>query len=139
MDQLPTSVRYVKNGRGGQWWHAAKINGQVHLGWKSIPKELLLRPDFSRIKQLLEQQYGARSGTTQDFNQLHALLDKPSQHLWITFEDGCLWWCTVRDGAVVNPDGETSSKGNFWLACNRPWSNQSVNGGCSRSPTCPEL
>ena len=30
--KLPMSVRYVKNGEHGQWWHAAKANGQVHLG-----------------------------------------------------------------------------------------------------------
>jgi hypothetical protein len=128
MLKLPTSVRYVKNGRGGQWWQGAKTNGQVHLGWKSIPKELLLRPEFSRIKQLMKEQYGSRQGATQDFNQLHDLLEAPSQHLWITFEDGCLWWCTVHDGAVINPDGESSVKGNFWLVCDSPWSNRSAKG-----------
>jgi hypothetical protein len=46
----------------------------------------------------------------------------------VTFEDGCLWWCTVRDGVVVNPDGESSEQGNFWLTCDRRWSNQSVKG-----------
>ena len=34
---LPDSVRYVKNGPGGQWWKTAKANGQMHLGWRNIP------------------------------------------------------------------------------------------------------
>ncbi len=128
MDRLPTSVRYVKNGKGGKWWQAAKTTGQVHLGWKSIPKELLLRSDFSKIKQLIEEEFEGRQGAAQDFNQLHYLLDSQSQHLWITFEDGYLWWCTVQDGAIVNPDGESASKGNFWLVCESRWSNRSVKG-----------
>ena len=126
--QIPATVRYVKNGRGGQWWRAAKTNGQVHLGWKSVPKELLLKPDFTKLSQMITEQYGPRRGATQDFNQLRDLLDAPSRHLWVTFEDGCLWWCTVCDGATVNPNGESLQKGNFWLACNLPWSNQSLKG-----------
>ncbi len=48
-----------------------------------------------------------RKGATQDFNALRDLLDSPSKHLWITFEGGCMWWCTVLDGATANPDGES--------------------------------
>jgi len=55
-------------------------------------------------------------------------LDSPSKHIWVTFEDGCMWWCTVRNGAVVNPDGGSRDKGHFWLACNRTWSNRSAKG-----------
>ncbi len=39
-----------------------------------------------------------------------------------------MWWCTALDGAIVNPDGESLEKGNFWLACSRPWSNHSLKG-----------
>jgi hypothetical protein len=126
--KLPTSVRYVKNGRGGQWWLAAQTNGQVHLGWKIVPKELLLTPDFRRIEHLIQAHCGARQGATQDFNALRDLLDGPSKHLWVTFEDGCMWWCTVRDGASVNPNGEGLTEGNFWLTCERPWSNRTIDG-----------
>ena len=39
-----------------------------------------------------------------------------------------MWWCTVFDGAIINPMGESLEKGNFWLTCNRSWSNQSLKG-----------
>jgi hypothetical protein len=71
---------------------------------------------------------GPRQGVKQDFNALRDLLNTPSQHVWMTFEDGCMWWCTVLDGATVNPDGESADKGNFWLVCDRPWSNHSLKG-----------
>lgn len=122
------SVRYVKNGTGGQWWQAAKANGQVHAGWHNIPDELLLKPDFALIQQTIRAEFGERSGATADFNALRCLLDRPSQHLWITFEDGCMWWCTVQNRIEVNADKGDKTKGHFWLACERPWSNRSLGG-----------
>jgi len=125
---LPNSVRYVKNGRRGQWWQAARTNAQIHLGWKNIPHELLLTPDFPKIKDVVKAEFGSRQGATQDFNALCDLLDSPNKHIWMTFEDGCMWWCTVLDGAIVNPNGESLEKGNFWLVCDRPWSNRTLKG-----------
>jgi hypothetical protein len=126
--KLPTSVRYVKNGRRGQWWPVARANGQVHLGWKPVPKELLVKPDFPEIERILRRVNGPRQGVKQDFNALRDLLNTPSQHVWVTFEERFMWWCTVLDGATVNPDGESTKVGNFWLVCNLPWSNHSLNG-----------
>lgn len=54
------------------------------------------------------------------------LLDRPSRHVWITFEDGYLWWCTVEDKASVNPQGQSKERGYFWLTCKRPWSNRTL-------------
>lgn len=125
---LPNSVRYVKNGSGGRWWQAAKANGQVHAGWTNIPPELLKNPDFAKIELLVRKEFTDPGAATRDFNALRSLLDAPSQHVWITFEDGCMWWCTVRDGAEINPNGEDQSHGNFWLVCDRPWSNRSLGG-----------
>ena len=127
---LPDSVRYVKNGRGGQWWQAARANNQIHLGWKSVPRELLVQPDFPKIKKALRQRkFGSRQGATPGFQcGFCDLLDAPSRHLWMTFQDNYMWWCTAIDGAIVNPNGEGPEKGNFWLACKSPWSNRSLKG-----------
>jgi hypothetical protein len=127
-DGLPSSVRYVKNGRSGRWWKSAQKNGQIHAGWKNIPHELLLKKDLPAIGTLLRGEYGDKPGAKQDINQVLNLLDAPSKHVWITFEDDYLWWCTVRDGVTANPDGETAVSGHFWLTCSRPWSNSSLTG-----------
>lgn len=37
-----------------------------------------------------------------------------------------MWWCTVRDGAVINPAGRDEHCGNFWLVCDRKWSDESL-------------
>ena len=128
MDSLPKTVRYVKNGAGGQWWASAKKLGQIHLGWSIISPDLLQAADWAAIKAVIQAHFGQKSGATQDFNALRSVLDQPSQHLWVTFQDGCMWWCTVYDTIAVNPDGQSKERGHLWLTCDRPWSSHSV--GC---------
>jgi len=136
-ENLPTSVRYVKNGSKGRWWNAARNRDQVHLGWMEIPPSLLRRPSYPEIERRIRKfwskkrgltEKGKKGGATQDFNQLCDLLKSPSQHIWVTFQDGFMWWCTVRDGAIPNPAGESKAEGHFWLECDRPWSNRSLKG-----------
>jgi hypothetical protein len=128
VEELPVSVRYVKNGAKGLWWAAAKKRGQVHLGWKDVPAALLRKPDYGQIEGIIRTVFGEKRGATQDFNALCDALKCPSQYIWMTFEDGFMWWCTVRDGAIPNPAQESRSEGHFWLECDRPWSNCSLNG-----------
>lgn len=130
--EIPMSVRYVKNGRGGCWWQTAKKTGQIHGGWKEIPANLIENPgDLFEIRH----KYGGIPGVPKDpgafkrdLNQLLTLLDRPSQHVWITFEDGRLWWCTVGDKATANQQGENRQSGHFWLTCKLPWSDRSLTG-----------
>jgi len=130
VDTLPPSVRYVKNGRGGRWWKVAKGNGQVHGGWSNIPGHLLENPgDFSAIQQLIEQdpEMPDPGAQKRDFGQLKDLLDHPGQRIWVTYEDGCMWWCTVNDGVIATASS-TVETGHFWLTCDQPWSNHSLGG-----------
>jgi len=122
---LPETVRYVKNGAGGQWWAAAKAAGEIHFGWRNVPDDLLRALDRIAIEDLINAEFGTGA---RDLSALRAALDRPSQHLWITFQDGCLWWCTVHDGVTINPNGESRERGHFWLTCDRPWSNYSLGG-----------
>ena len=43
-------------------------------------------------------------------------------------QDGFLWWCTVGKEIVVDPQGSNEEHGHFWLKCDKPWSNKSVQG-----------
>lgn len=121
-------MRYVKLGEGGRWWAASKELGQIHAGWSGLPSELIAARDFPQIEALLRESYGGRPGATQDFNMLRSILDRPSQHIWFTFEDGYLWWCTATDDIQVNRAGSTPVQGHFWVECDRAWSNRSLGG-----------
>jgi hypothetical protein len=127
-DNLPLTVRYVKNGEGGRWWPEAKARNQIHLGWRSIPHDLLKCADLEAIRAAIHEQYAGKRGATQDFNMLRTLLEHPDQHIWVTFEEGSMWWCTAKDMVHTNDAGEDVSLGNFWLVCDRPWSNHSLGG-----------
>lgn len=129
--ELPNSVRYVKLGKKGWWWPVAKTNGEIHGGWSEVDSDLLARNDYRGIRDHLEKEAAKKNKlrrVKRDFEELRMLLDKPSQHVWVTFQDGYLWWCTVRDGIVLNPLGETQEKGHFWLNVDHSWSNKSLDG-----------
>lgn len=96
MSTLPTSVRYVKNGPGGRWWPAAKAFGQIHASWKDLPAEAIRAGDLPAIQQAIRDWFGGRTGAMQDFNAIRTLIDRPSQHVWVTFEGGLPM---VGDGA----------------------------------------
>jgi hypothetical protein len=124
---LPNSVRYVKNGGNGKWWETAKAKGQIHAQWDIVDDDLLKKAALDPIESQIRAHFGKKPGATQDFLALKALLVGASQHVWITFQENCMWWCTVQDGIKLNPNGESDKKnGHFWLACDLPWSNHSI-------------
>ena len=122
------SVRYVKNGAGGRWWKIALKSGRIYAGWPNVPDELLRNVDYDVIRDIIKNTFGPRPGGTQDFNALRSFLDSPNRHVWITFEDGFMWWCTVRNNIEINPHGMEKDRGHFWLSCERGWSNRSLGG-----------
>lgn len=67
-----------------------------------------------------------RPGATQDVNALLSLLQKPSRHIWVTFEAGYMWWATAKDGVTLSPNNETDEHGHFWIELDRPWSSESL-------------
>lgn len=129
---LPKSVRYIKNGTGGAWWKAAKSRNELHAGWSEVPAEMLVNRDIREVKEYVERLHAQRSGNriaaANDLKALQTLLDRPSQHIWVTFEDRKLWWCTVNDEISANDENESEREGHFWLTCNRNWSDHSLGG-----------
>ena len=126
--ELPASVRYVKNGAGGRWWPDARSRSRLHAGWSWISDDALQAGDEAVLRELHRAEYGSKQGATQDLNQLLLLFRQPSRHIWVTFEDGFLWWATVRDGVTVSPENERSKHGHFWLDLYLPWNNRSRAG-----------
>ncbi len=120
-NDLPALVRYVKNGAGGKWWSNAKDKNQIHAGWDGYPDEMILSRDLAGLRA----HHG--NNQTQDYNALLTLLRAP-EYLWVTIQAGFLWWCTASNEIGVDPDGSNETHGHFWLTCDRPWSNKSLNG-----------
>jgi hypothetical protein len=62
--------------------------------------------DEATLQELHRVEYGSKQGATQDLNQLLGSFRQPSRHIRVTFEEGFLWWATVRDGVTVSPENE---------------------------------
>ena len=126
MVQLPNSILYVKNGAAKwKWWESAKQQNQIHAGWRKIPADDIRNFDPTTIDRIFKRAYP--KDTRASLNALKRLLDRPSQHVWITIEEGCLWWCLVKDRAKAS-DSEKDGHGHFWLECSKPWSIKSIGG-----------
>jgi hypothetical protein len=128
-DWLPNSVRYIKPGPGGRWWPVAKAAGQVHAGWRDVPASVLIKRDMSEAEAILRKLPGGETGAaTRDISALKTLLDRPSQHTWVTIAEGRLWWCLVGDEVEADDAHDDAVHGHFWLKCTRPWSDQPIDG-----------
>lgn len=129
---LPGSVRYVKNGPGGRWWKTALTEQQVHCGWNEVPAEILRAANYEAAAPYVQAAIlgngGDKGAASRDLAALKTLIDRPSQHLWITFEDRRLWWCTVADQVHSNGEPSDKERGHFWLSCATPWSDRSIDG-----------
>ena len=124
---IPSSVRYVKNGPSGKWWKVAHANQQIHAGWNDVPGHLLRAGNFDAARPYIERSRDA-GAVTRDVKALQMLIERPSEHVWITFEDRRMWWCTVGDQVETNAESQTEDHGHFWLTCKRNWSDRSVDG-----------
>ena len=140
MGNLPselTSVRYIKNGPGGQWWEAAKAGNELHIGWGSVPIELLVSGDMPAARQTIAGYSSSTQVATMDANALESLMIKPSQHIWVTIQDGYLWWCTVMTAlSPILPAYRRSGVMPGWSAiC--PGRTARLAGGSCRWRICP--
>ncbi len=129
---LPGEVRYVKNGPGGRWWRAARSKGELHAGWNEVPSAVLLGGSAEDARPYVEALFkpdsAGRGAANRDLKALAALIERPSRFVWITFEERRMWWCTVTDEVEVVDGGSTKERGHFWLKCDRPWSDRTIDG-----------
>lgn len=129
---LPEGVRYVKNGRGGQWWPTARQNGELHAGWNEVPADVLASGSVDGARPYVEALFkpdgAGRGAANRDLKALAALIERPSRFVWVTFEERRMWWCTVADQVEVAEGGSTKERGHFWLKCDRPWSDRTIDG-----------
>lgn len=129
---LPSGVRYIKNGPAGQWWPTARLKGELHAGWNEVPAAVLRSGRAEDARPYVEAQFKSdgtgRGAVSRDLKALDALINRPSRFVWITFEERRMWWCTVTDHVEVANGSSTKERGHFWLRCDRPWSDRTIDG-----------
>jgi hypothetical protein len=106
----PTTVRYIKLGRGGAWAEQALARGEIPFRHSAVPHELAASADRPALGEFLVQQ-GRSPGTATGFaREIDEFCRLGRDCLWITFARGLLWWA-FADPAVVMIEPREEGRG----------------------------
>jgi hypothetical protein len=96
----PSTVRYIKLGKGGEWAGVSLERGELHFGHGDIPHELALTGDRTKIKQYqIDHGHDPRTAAD-DAREVIDFYQLGTDCLWITFARDHLWW-TFADQKVI--------------------------------------
>lgn len=93
-----TNIRFIKLGKRSAWWPAAKDTNTIRLGFEEAPFELCHSRDWPAVKEAV-----ARAGTKtaqQATNQIRDFFVLDASTLWLTIEDGDVWWAFAEPGVT---------------------------------------
>ena len=120
-------MRYIKLGPGGAWARKALDNGELYLGHRDVPHELALNGDREAIIEHLIA-LGRSPGKAKDFaREIVDFYQLPDSTIWITFENGCLYWAQCE--AAVEWIGDEVGRGTRCRRTRGPWRRQNLLGG----------
>jgi hypothetical protein len=116
-----TEVRYIKLGRNGIWWAEAFRRGVILHGGRVNEHKLVLAGRWAELERVVRDRsatkYANRSKMTARAQGTAALREYREIHgdqagrVWVTFEDGHLWWAIARTGAkLTGRDGPGQPK-----------------------------
>lgn len=103
-------IRYVKLGQNHRWWRQCLDQSILRLGFESGNAEIAAaaaRADWGAVREFWAKR---GVGTPAQFaNQMREFFEDDGSTLWITFEDGCLYY-GFTNGAEVTPIEEDGEK-----------------------------
>jgi hypothetical protein len=94
-------VRYIKLGPGGVWARRCIADGVLEYSPRVIPMELVADPDLDRVTSYYVGLGRLPAVARHSANQLHAFVTLPETGIWITFENGHLWWAHAAAGVEI--------------------------------------
>ena len=104
----PSSVRYIKLGKGGAWSTDAIAHGIVP-GFREIAHDPCAAGDWTTVRQQLAAAGRTNSGVTHGLRELRDYYELGDDCLWVSFADGHLWWAFAQ--AEVLPLAEDDADG----------------------------
>jgi hypothetical protein len=97
-----TKIRYIKLGERGEWWEDCRDKQRLRLGFKSGDTQIF---DLATNKKWNEiKNYWIEQNTnkpTERTNQMRDFFEDDSKTLWITFEEGCLYYAYTDGGEIT--------------------------------------
>lgn len=126
------TIRYIKLGKGNQWWPLAKESNTLRLGWRQFDFELCRNGNFdAAARDWMRLNPNLSPGTiTSAKNQVREFFELPESTLWFTLADGYIWWCFAEKPVknIYDGDDEKETRCGARLRCvvDR-WRNTNVN------------
>lgn len=101
---------YIKLGREGKWWDDCKEKKIIKLGFKSGLQNINEWGRSEQWEQMHKYWDQERPGSATTFtNQIKEFFTDDGKTLWITFEDGCLYYAfTDGEKPIPNQNDHTS-------------------------------
>lgn len=125
-----TPVRYIKLGLGGAWAKRCIADGILEYSPRAIPAELVADPDLDRVTSYYVGLGRLPAVARHSANQLHAFVTLPESGIWITFDNGHLWWAHAADGVeTVDVDGPGNLAGDAEAAAAHGYLRRRTIGG----------
>lgn len=91
---------YVKLGREGRWEKSSIQDGLVRVGWREVPLRDIVAGDWRAVRARIEKGTSDKGAATRDLHALQRIKNSTPKDVWITFYEGHLWWCRLREGAM---------------------------------------
>jgi hypothetical protein len=124
-------IRYIKLGEGGKWAKDCFEQKIIRLGYSSGTDEvfdLASNKNWSGVEKYW-QKNGKTVGVSKNFtNQIKDFFTDEGSTLWVTFEDGYLYYC-LSDGDAVQPDKKfPNANATSYLKAKNGWKNIDAKG-----------
>ena len=120
------NVRYIKLGTRGSWTKRAFADGEIPLSFKELRHETALAGNEKEMAAEIRPFTGSEGRATTAARQVRDFYTLGKDTIWITFQDGKMWW--ARSDAAVDWIGDSESYAPRIRKTLGSWSSNDVNG-----------
>ena len=130
-------IRYIKLGEGGKWAGECFEEGRIRLGFSSGLQNIYDYANNGRWNDVRQywQERGLKPGVVTSYtNQMQEFFEDDGSTLWVTIENGCIYY-GFSDGGLITPSlGETlrDDSSSFRSMSENGWSNLDKDGNLLR-------
>lgn len=93
-----SDVRFIKLGRRGAWWPEARETKTIRLGFEEAPFDPCKAGRWEQVKEAVSRA-GIKTAQ-QAANQIRDFFELGETALWLTIEDGDVWWAFSEPGVT---------------------------------------
>ena len=122
----PRAARYIKLGRGDQWFDSCRTHNRIEFGHPLISDEVA-RQGKEAIASAYLKSGRSQGKATDHAREVNDFYQMGPDCLWVTFAEGSMWWAFAKTD-VHQLDAETAEHGKRYRELVDPWRNTDLAG-----------